>query len=188
MLTRMKKRHIALLSLLAVLAILSIVYLKNDQRKNGAFIRPYEKERDFHALVSLMNANKYWVSENPDFSPEKMLLTRIPASEPNRKIAADIDVVEADETTAGLIAYYKRTQDQGYIWIVAVDKNFRGRGLGEMLVQQALTRLKEKGARSVILGTRLINKPALALYKKLGFVEEYREEERGMVTLIKKNL
>jgi ribosomal-protein-alanine N-acetyltransferase len=105
-----------------------------------------------------------------------------------KKGSVNVDVIEAERETAGFIAYYKKSPEQGFIWLLAVDKAFRGRGYGEMLLSNALSRLKKQQATYVTIATRLINKPALSLYKKLGFVEQFREEDRGMVTLVKRNL
>lgn len=188
MLDRIKKRHIILLGLLSVLAIASLIYLQNDQETDPSFIRPYDQEKDFQPLVKLMNENMFWVSERPEFSPEKVLTLRAPYNDPQRKGQASIDVVEFEDKTGGFIAYYKIGPEQGFIWLLAVDKAFRGRGFGEKLVAHVLHVFKQQGARYVTLATRTINKPALALYKKLGFVEKYRDEERGIITLIKRNL
>ncbi len=189
MMNRVKKRHIVLLSLLAVSIIASIFYLRNDQNGKSFIIRTYEEGKDFQAIVNLINLNKYWVAENPElFSGERMLLTRAPTSEPERKGTVLIDVAEVENQTAGFISYYRKAAEHGYIWVLAVDKNFRGRGIGEGLVSHALSELKKLGATYVTLGTRTVNIPALALYKKLGFVETSRDEKRGMVMLIKRNL
>ncbi len=188
MLSRVNKRHIALLCLLSALAVFAVFYLRNDQSEQSTLIRPYEQDRDFQPLVRLMNDNKYWISENPQFSPEKMLISKTPSQSPEKKGQVKIDVVESHEATAGFIAYYKKSQEHGFIWLLGVDKTFRGQGFGEMLVAHALASLKRQGATYVTLATRLINKPAMSLYKKMGFVEQYREEDRGMVTLIRRNL
>lgn len=188
MLNYIKKRHLVFFVLLSALAIGSFIYLQDDSSKETAHIRPYDQEKDFKPLVKLMHDNMFWVSETSNFSPEKMLLTRAPSYAPHKKGLAIIDVVEDSETTAGFIAYYKKDSTEGYIWLLAVDKAFRGRGLAEKLARHALVSLKKQGAKYVTLGTRLINTPALALYKKLGFVEQDRDEKRGMITLIKKSL
>jgi ribosomal protein S18 acetylase RimI-like enzyme len=184
MLNRIKKHHVVFLSLLAVIAIASLFYLQNDQQ-GTAFIRSYERDKDFLPLVKLMNENKYWISERANFSPEKMLITRTPSNDPDKKGQVIVDVIEVDGSTAGFIAYYKKSPEQGFIWLLAVSKIFRGRGFGEKLVGHALTNLQ--GTKYVTIATRLINKPALSLYKKMGFVEQSREEDRGIITLIKRN-
>ncbi|WP_018132630.1 GNAT family N-acetyltransferase [Effusibacillus pohliae] len=60
------------------------------------------------------------------------------------------------------------------IWmgIAAAD---RGQGLGEQLLQEAFAWAAEQGIERLELGVRGSNKPALALYKKMGFHEEGRK-------------
>ncbi len=188
MMNRIKKRHIVALSLLAALTVLTIFYIRNDQNKNGVVIRPYDQDKDFQAIVNLVNANKYWVSERADFSAERMLLTKTPTNEPDRKGIVMIEVAEVEGQTAGFISYYRKSPEHGYIWVLAVDKNFRGRHLGESLVTHVITYFKSVGANYVTLNTRTNNKPALSLYKKIGFLEQSRDDDRGMVMLIKRNL
>lgn len=189
MLSRIKKRHFVLLGLLVVLLGVGVFLWQNDDQKNGAFLRDYDAARDFQPLLKLMNDNKFWVAERPaDFSPEKVLTLRAPGNDPQKKGTVNIDVIETENQTAGFIAYYKKSTEQGFIWLLAVDSNFRGRGFGERLVSNALANLKKKGARYAILVTRLVNEPALKLYRKLGFVEKDRDEDRGIITLIKREL
>lgn len=187
MLSCVKKRHIALLSLLAFFAAVVIFLVQQDQTGRSMMIRPYEQEKDFKAIVDMVNDNKFWISETGDFQPEKFLLTRAPSGEPERKGVVSIVVAEIDQKTAGFIAYYRKNAQHGFLWLLAVDKSFRGRGIGEELASHALNEMKNQGATYVTLAVRTMNKPALTLYRKLGFVEKTRlEEERGMVILIKR--
>ena len=55
-------------------------------------------------------------------------------------------------------------------------------------MDHALSELKKQGAQYVTLTTRLAKTPAMELYKKVGFVEQHREEDRGIITLIKRQL
>jgi ribosomal protein S18 acetylase RimI-like enzyme len=186
MLDRIKKRHIVLLTLLIAIMVVVIFYFRGDAEPNQAFIRPYDKERDYQALVLLINANKFWVSESNDFSPETFLELQAPGLNPKKKGLAKIDVLEFEDKTVGYVSYYMRTSENGFIWLLAVNEDYRGRGFGELLARHALKYFESRDAHDVKLYTRTINKAAVTLYKKLGFNEESRDEERGMVTLIKK--
>lgn len=187
MLNRIKKRHIVLLTLLSALTIVSIIYFQDDADGKTAVIRPYQPEKDFNTLVKIMNDNRFLLTERTGFYPEKILMNQAPTDEPEKKGLVKIDVIETDDTTAGFIAYYKKSREHGFIWLLAVGKEFRGRGLGEKLLAHALLNLKRQGATYATLATRLINKPALKLYTKMGFVETNRNEERGIITLINRN-
>ena len=64
---------------------------------------------------------------------------------------------------------------------VAIRKEFRGRGIGEALLRAGLEWARAVGIRKVRLGVFATNERAIALYRKLGFVEEARL--RGEVVL-----
>lgn len=53
---------------------------------------------------------------------------------------------------------------------VAVHPDYLRRGIGEALVTELIARLKAVGSRCLTLEVRASNKPAQALYEKLGFV------------------
>jgi ribosomal protein S18 acetylase RimI-like enzyme len=57
-------------------------------------------------------------------------------------------------------------------WIedVVVDEGARGRGIGEALTREALTRAASAGARTVELTSRPSREAANRLYRRLGFV------------------
>ncbi len=52
---------------------------------------------------------------------------------------------------------------------LAVDPNFRGKGIGEGLVLALIEMLKGVSVNSLTLDVRQSNDPAVCLYKKLGF-------------------
>ncbi len=64
---------------------------------------------------------------------------------------------------------------------IALRKEFRGRGIGEALLRSGLEWARSVGIRKVKLGVFATNDRAIALYRKLGFVEEARL--RGEVIL-----
>jgi ribosomal protein S18 acetylase RimI-like enzyme len=59
----------------------------------------------------------------------------------------------------------------GFIHDLLVVENACRRGLGTELMNAALHWLRERGAPRVLLGTAAQNKPAQALFKRLGFRE-----------------
>lgn len=187
MINRIKKRHIALLALLTLVAIGVIFYLNSDQPNNGVAIRAYE-DKDFAPVLKIMNDNLFWISEHSDLATEKVLTWKAPHNDPTKKGQAIIDVVTVEDEAKGFIAYFKKSRTQGFIWLLAVDNNQRKKGFGEMLVGHAIDELRKQGAQYATLAAKLLNKPAIALYKKMGFVEETRDEERGIIFLIRHKL
>eukprot|EP00931_Biecheleriopsis_adriatica_P067452 TRINITY_DN41593_c0_g1_i1.p1 TRINITY_DN41593_c0_g1~~TRINITY_DN41593_c0_g1_i1.p1 ORF type:complete len:215 (+),score=48.76 TRINITY_DN41593_c0_g1_i1:66-710(+) len=67
-----------------------------------------------------------------------------------------------------------RNTHRGYIAMLAVDKDLRGRRIGSKLVQLCLDRMRELGADECVLETEVTNKGALGLYRSMGFVKEKR--------------
>ena len=61
--------------------------------------------------------------------------------------------------------------DEGEILDVAVRRDFRGQGVGGMLLARAITDLKARGGRTLSLEVRVSNASAIALYRRFGFVE-----------------
>ena len=147
-------------------------------------IRDFIEEKDFVPLVKLMNNDLFLLSENRDFSPERVLLRKSPDYEKTPNLAT-ITVAEVDKQTAGFVAYVKKGPSYTYIWLLGVDKNFRRQGLGKKLLYQAFKDLTAKGYKSVTIAVRSMNKPALLLYKSVGFVEESNDKDRGMIILRK---
>lgn len=63
---------------------------------------------------------------------------------------------------------------QGYIAMLAVDAEYRKRGIGRALSEMAIDAMAIRDAAMIVLETELSNKPALALYQSLGFIRERR--------------
>lgn len=59
--------------------------------------------------------------------------------------------------------------DEGHILNVAVHRDFRGEGIGRLLVQKVLADCTSRGAESVSLEVRVSNAVAISLYRDLGF-------------------
>ncbi len=56
---------------------------------------------------------------------------------------------------------------------MGVDPGYQGRGIGRALCKAALDKARERGARKVFLESNTVLKPALALYRSLGFREVF---------------
>ena len=66
--------------------------------------------------------------------------------------------------------------DEGHILDVAVDKVFRGKGVGRMLVERALQDCRANGAEFVSLEVRISNQSAIRLYENVGFIKTGRRK------------
>ena len=78
-------------------------------------------------------------------------------------------VAETDGKVAGYVGMMY-ILDEGYISNVAVSPEFRRRGLGDRLIDALLERADDLKLAFVTLEVRASNAPAIALYKKHGFV------------------
>jgi GNAT superfamily N-acetyltransferase len=73
--------------------------------------------------------------------------------------------------TAGTVALKKAEEGVFEFTKMAVDEQFRGKGIGEALSRAAFEKAKELGAQKVILYSQTGLVPAITMYKKLGFAE-----------------
>lgn len=79
-------------------------------------------------------------------------------------------VIEVDGRVVGYIIVLIRWGNLGHILSLAIDPEYRGRGLGRLLLKEAIERIKrEKEVKVFRLEVRASNVPAIRLYKSLGF-------------------
>ena len=62
--------------------------------------------------------------------------------------------------------------DEADITNVAVDREYRGRGIGQAMLSNLMERGKYRGIIAYTLEVRKGNDSAISLYRKLGFLEE----------------
>jgi ribosomal protein S18 acetylase RimI-like enzyme len=60
-------------------------------------------------------------------------------------------------------------REAGFVWNIAVDRGFRGRGLGRELMDRVIQWGRAKGLRAIILETQTNNWHACRFYAHLGF-------------------
>lgn len=83
--------------------------------------------------------------------------------------------------------------DEAHISTIAVHPNFRGRGLGELLLQWALNKTYDLGARLITLEVRVSNQTAINLYEKYHFEvvgtrpRYYRDNNEDALLMTRKN-
>lgn len=80
--------------------------------------------------------------------------------------------MEGDRIIALAVGYTDQVIDNiGYLSVVATLPEARGKGLASKLIRQFLAIAKEKQLSGVHLYTNRTNEGAIALYRKLGFVD-----------------
>jgi ribosomal-protein-alanine N-acetyltransferase len=81
-----------------------------------------------------------------------------------------------------------RGHRSGRIYTLAIDPACRGKGIGRLLLNDALRELRERGVRHVYLEVRADNDRAIALYEKAGFecvrlLPDYYDEGRHGISM-----
>ena len=73
------------------------------------------------------------------------------------------------------ICWFDSANGIGHFEPVGTRPAFAGRGLGRAVVMEGLRRLRERGAKTALIGTASINEPALRTYAACGFVPVERQ-------------
>ena len=93
--------------------------------------------------------------------------SRIPDSE--------LIVAEVRNKIAGAVTLYPQGSNNGWpagwagIRLLAVDPDFRGRGIGRGLMEECIRRCRERGTKTIGLHTTELMKVARAMYERIGF-------------------
>ena len=131
-------------------------------------------DRDYDAATDLMRKLTELMGENFDeFRWKTSLLTRKNAQE-------GMFIAIEDERVIGMSFAEMRGPKEGsygYISSVIVDEDYRGQGVGELLVQKAVMFLGRRGATSIRINVRKEAAGAIKLYEKIGFKEKFRVME-----------
>jgi len=127
---------------------------RKDIRNNkNLLVRPFEK-RDIQAIYSIIRETYF-----RPWTPEEILLENVFSY----KI-----VLENNTQIIGFL-FGEIIFEDANILMIAVKKEFQGKGYGKLLLDSFIKAAKEKGAKKIFLEVSTENKPALKLYKKSGF-------------------
>jgi ribosomal protein S18 acetylase RimI-like enzyme len=136
-------------------------------------IREYT-DRDYPATTDLMRKLTELMGEKFDeFRWRTSLLTRKTAQE------GMFIAIEEDKVIGMGFAEMKGKSEgsYGYISSVIVDEDYRGKGVGELLIQKSILYLGRRGANTIRINVRKEAGGAAKLYEKIGFKEKYRVME-----------
>lgn len=131
---------------------------------NDIIIVEYKPEHQsyFEAL------NRHWIEKY--FSIEEM--DKYILGNPEEAIikpGGAVLIALYDNKVAGCVALRKACENVFEFTKMAVDENYRRKGIAEQLSYAALKKAEEMGAKEVYLFSNSILKPAISLYEKLGF-------------------
>ncbi|KAL4402062.1 N-alpha-acetyltransferase 30 [Malassezia pachydermatis] len=135
-------------------------------------IVPYKDESDMDDVIRLIEAE---LSEPYHIYTYRYFLHQWPhlsflawAHVNNERKAVGVIVNKLDRHLRGSRLW------RGYIAMLSVDPQWRGRGIATRLVQAALEKMTQLGAAEVTLETEVTNTAALKLYENSGFMREKR--------------
>lgn len=138
----------------------------------------YNPTRDKQFLLKLFSDNWYWlVPHGLSFSAEKFLDRGTKKSAGETEEDSKIFVYCVQNKPVGFVAYHKELFYKGRLRFIAIDKDHRGRGYSEKLMNFAMDDMKNMGLRLVQLVTRTNNEPAKKLYNKLGFYDFWHDDQ-----------
>jgi len=136
-------------------------------------IREYT-DKDYNAATNLMRKLTELMGEKFDEFRWKTSLLARKSQQEGMFIA-----IEGDKVVGMSFAEIRgrEAQPYGYISSVIVDEDYRGQGIGELLIQKAIMYLGRRGANKVRINVRKEAVGAIKLYEKIGFKEKYRVME-----------
>ncbi|WP_339815401.1 GNAT family N-acetyltransferase [uncultured Imperialibacter sp.] len=109
--------------------------------------------------------------QKTDSLPCHLLLIADPSKHTIDKYISDSIVYKADlkGRTIGCYALFGVDNETVEIKNIAVDESFQGKGIGTILLNDAIEKAKLKGLKKIIIGTGNSSVGQLYLYQKVGF-------------------
>ncbi|MCK5632450.1 GNAT family N-acetyltransferase [bacterium] len=171
-----KKKYLLSTAAFVLACIASVVYYKSFD--SGPIVS-FVEERDTKEILDIFYNDWYWLFPGPDYSPEFILKNKAPGKEwyqARYMGKLHIKVLRESGKVAGFTTFYKKNFYEGHIQFVAVAKDFRKKGYGQMLTEHAIKSLIDLGSKKITLLTRLNNTRARSIYERIGFKETRRDD------------
>ena len=123
-------------------------------------------------LMTFKRLNIMWINSHWSLEPHDLELLNDPDASILSK-GGHIFVALVDGEPMGVVAMCRMDGDEYDYELakLAVDPEARGTGLGEKLCRVALEWARQQGSKRIFLESNTILKPAISLYRKLGFTE-----------------
>ncbi|OKI39418.1 mycothiol synthase [Saccharothrix sp. CB00851] len=132
----------------------------------GVTLRRFVPGRDEAAVVYVNHRAFSWHPEQSAMSIEDV---RQKEEQPWFDPAGFLLAVDADGRLLGFHWTKAHTADLGEVYVVGVDPDAQGGGLGKAITLAGLAHLRDAGLRQVMLYVESDNAAALAVYDRLGF-------------------
>ncbi|MFH5207034.1 mycothiol synthase [Antrihabitans spumae] len=138
-------------------------------------IRTYRRNADDAEILRVNNAAFDWHPEQGSWTAEDISARRAePWFDPNGLFLA----VDSADRVLGFHWTKVHTEVEphiGEVYVVAVDPDIHGKGLGRLLTVAGLRYLRDRGLANVLLYTEADNAAAVHVYRKLGFETHYTD-------------
>jgi ribosomal protein S18 acetylase RimI-like enzyme len=85
-----------------------------------------------------------------------------------KQLADDILLYLIEDKIVGFVTFKKHT-NYSQIGLIAVDKDYQGKGIGSQLISEVENYLCKEGIKKLRIPTQLENKEACFFYKKIGY-------------------
>lgn len=163
-------RNLARVRELFLMSLDNSVALPEPQWRDGIRVRTFVPGQDEEAMVAV-NKRAF------DWHPEQGLLTVADVEETEKQSWFDPDgfflAVDEDDRIVGFHWTKVHNDNTGEVYVVGVDPDAQGGGLGKALTLAGLHYLRTRGVGGTILYVESDNKPAVAVYTRLGFTLTY---------------
>jgi mycothiol synthase len=133
---------------------------------DGVTLRSFVPGRDEAAVVYVNHRAFSWHPEQSAMSIEDV---RQKEEQPWFDPAGFLLAVDADERLVGFHWTKTHTAELGEVYVVGVDPDAQGGGLGKAITLAGLAHLRDAGLTEVMLYVESDNAAALAVYSRLGF-------------------
>lgn len=175
---RRSTKKLLLLSLL--LGLLGVGYCATTYEKGP--IVSYRPGRDRAFILELFDNNWYWLltHRRGEYDPGFMLDHQSRTMRPEDFGKLTTKVFVEDGKPIGFVTYYMETFIKGRLLFIVVAQKYRSKHYGDRLLRFACRQLFKKGAKNIHLLTRTDNKPAIKLYKRIGF--KVLEQDESLVS------
>ncbi len=117
--------------------------------------------------------NRIWIQRHFTIVPEDIRILKNPLSE-IIKAGGFIKVALHDSGQVVGVCAMKKLTDKPYDYELskmAVDDDYQGQGIGKELIQACIDQARKLEAKQIYLESNTALKPAIFLYKKMGFSE-----------------
>lgn len=150
------------------LILIGIITLQMHAMEPHKVLEEYEKskhDRDIQLLMWHEQKNLF-LSDNPCDRFEDL---QIAHAHINTTQLWRTAVIKNNTSFAGFISYGMDEAQDGFIYLLAVKKQYRNQGNAKAMLSVIIDQLKKAGARRIFLGARKNNEIACNLYKKFDF-------------------